>query len=154
MYSIRASTPGSLTLTFSEHVSTEEALRAVSQAFALADAGTIPKAICDITTVERGPTGSLVIAAALASRMRSGIRIAFVTTAGQRRYIRRIARFSGIREGLGLFHSVDEASDWLREERASTRKMSSTELRHYRELTRPRNAPGESPAPARRRGAA
>jgi hypothetical protein len=146
MYVIRAATPDALTVTFSEKVSTEEALRAISQAFALADAGAITNATCDLRAIERGPGNALIIAAALASRMSDSMRVAFIVEPAQRPYVRRIARFTGIRTGLGLFESEDEAKSWLSEAPSLRRRISSTELRHYQELTRQR----ETAQPARR----
>jgi hypothetical protein len=154
MYVIRVS-GDALSVTFSEHVHTDEALRAISQSFALADAGAIRHATVDLTGIEKGPANSLVIAVALASRMQPGLKVAFVCGALQRPYIRRIARFSGIREGLGLFESQANAQHWFAGNPPAERRLSSTERRHLQELARHR-IPGASQGveQTRRRGAA
>ncbi|HMO64107.1 MAG TPA: hypothetical protein PKE47_02590 [Verrucomicrobiota bacterium] len=153
MYVIRA-VGEHLAVTFSEQVTTDECLRATSQAFALADAGLIRRATVELGAVTSGPSSSMVVAAALASRMRPELRVAFVCGAAQRPYIRRIAKFSGIREGLGLFETVEHAEAWLAST-GSARRLSSTELRHLRELARERGAEqGAKSKGESRRGAA
>lgn len=145
MYAIRAS-GNTLQVSFSDVVPTEEALRAISQAFALADAGSIAAAICDLRDITRGPANSLVVAAALASRYRMGMRVAFIASPGQVPFIRRVARASGIREGLGVFDSIPRAESWL----AARGSESRGSRRHVEELLRARTS---QPAP-RRHGAA
>jgi len=152
MYVIRAHGPGSLEVTFSERVTTAEALRAISQAFALADAGSAASALCDVSAVERGPGSYLELAVALATRVHPGMRIAFVAARPQRPFLARLARFSGIAGGLGIFESRAEAEQWRRAE-SPRREPSGRVQRHYRELTRQRTPTGQAP-PAPRRGAA
>jgi len=152
MYVIRAPGPGSLEITFSDRVTTAEGLRAISQAFALADAGSVTSALCDLTGIERGPANYLELAVALATRIRPGMRIAFVASRAQRPFVSRLARFSGIGDGLGLFETRTNAEQWCNGE-SRGRQPSSREMRHYRELaqTRPQT---EQPQRAPRRGAA
>ena len=126
MYVIRAPGPNALEVTFSGRVTSAEGLRAISQAFALADAGSVRTALCDLSEVERGPGNYLELAVALATRIRPGMRIAFVAGRGQRPFVRRLARFSGIQQGLGLFERRAEAERWLRE--AGTRASLSRTL--------------------------
>lgn len=139
MYVIRAPGPKALDVTFSERVTGPEGLRAIAQAFALADAGSVTSAICDLTGVERGPGNYLELAVALATRIRPDMRIGFVATRAQRPFVQRLARFSGIRDGLGLFETRKEAERWLAEA-SSIHGASSARRRHYREIAQPRLA--------------
>ncbi len=137
-------------MTFSDRVTSAEGLRAISQAFALADAGAVTAALCDLSDVRRGPGNYLELGVALATRIRSGMRIAFVAGRAQRPFVRRLARFSGIREGLGLFETRQEAERWL-SAAAGAPAPSSVRRRHYQEIARPRTTGSE---PGRRKGAA
>lgn len=150
MFVIRAPGPRALDVTFSARVTSQEGLRAIAQAFALADAGSATSAICDLTQVERGPGNYLELAVALATRIRPGMRIAFVATRAQRPFVGRLARFSGIRQGLGMFETRREAEHWLAESSANP-GTSSVRRRHYRAIARPRSG---DPATEPRRGAA
>lgn len=136
MYAIR-DTGKTLQVTFSGPVSTEEALRAVSQAFALADAGSLSAATCDLREITRGPGSAILVAAALGSRFRSGMRVGFIISSGQLPLVRRIARFSRIPEGLGVFESFERAESWVT---ASSSSPSSASRRHIEELSRTRTS--------------
>lgn len=150
MYVIRAPGPNALEVVFSERVTTVEGLRAITQAFALADAGSVTSALCDLTEVQRGPGNYLELAVALATRIRPGMRIAFVGGRMQRPFVRRLARFSGIRQGLGIFETRRDAARWL-QDGAAPQTGSSTRRRHYEQIARPQTA---APEPSTKRGAA
>lgn len=139
---------------FSGYVSTGEALRAASQAFALAEAGHLDRAICDLRGVERGPEGLQVVRAACAGRIPPGARVALVAGPAQRRLARWLARMGGRHGAVAEFPSREEAEEWLGQEQPRIR-LSSTELRHLRELAgRPALPPLSRGEAARRSGAA
>ncbi|MGE5594497.1 MAG: hypothetical protein ACM3S1_00520, partial [Hyphomicrobiales bacterium] len=107
MYAIRVDDQRKLLrLELSGRVTTDEALRAVSQAYALAEAGAILGVLCDLTPLDRGPAGLLLVAAAVAAGYREGMRLAFVGGEHQARAAERVVRFSGLREGAGCFDTV------------------------------------------------
>ncbi|MGE0599198.1 MAG: hypothetical protein AB7J35_07865 [Dehalococcoidia bacterium] len=135
MYSIRVRADVEvLEAVFTASVTTEEALRAVSQAFVLAEAGNISRAICDLREVEDGlPHGSLsVIAASFTSRLSAGQRIAMLCTPEQLPVARRFARFARIGEELGVFTRAADADAWI--ESAPSTRLSETMLRHMRAI--------------------
>lgn len=116
-------------------LTTEEALRAVSQAFTLAEAGNIRGVICDLAGVHRGPGGLLIVAAAFASRFQPSMRVAFVGSGARLDIARRFIRFSGVRNGLRAFGEAGEASAWLNPVlRRPKPRLSTTELRHAQEM--------------------
>ena len=79
MYAIRVQVEeGRLAVRASGQVGPEEALRAVSQAFALAEAGSITRATCDLSAVEGGSSGIVVLGAAFASRVQPSQQVAIV----------------------------------------------------------------------------
>ncbi len=116
-------------------LTTEEALRAVSQGFTLAEASRIRGIYCDVERLNRGPGGMLVVSAALASRFVSGMRMAFVGTSPQMDVARRLIRFSGVRGGLATFDTEAEAEEWLAPALAQPgRRLTGTALRHAETL--------------------
>ena len=116
-------------------LTTEEALRAVSQGFTLAEAGRIRGIFCDLAGLNRGPGGMLIVSAALASRFRPDMRMAFVGNATQLHVARRLIRFSGVRSGLATFDTVAEADEWLAPALAQPkRRLTGTALRHAERL--------------------
>ncbi len=119
---------------FSGTVTTEEALRAVSQAFILAEASNVTRAICDLREVENGLAhGSLsVIAAGFTARLRAGLRIAVVCTPAQLPVARRFARFAKIGEELGVFTRATDARAWIAS--SPNGRISETLLRHMRAI--------------------
>lgn len=136
MYTMRVdATTNLLSVECRERLTTEEALRAVSQAFALAEAGNIRGLLWDLSQLRRGPGGLLVVAAAVACRYQTGMRIALVGSGIQLELARRFIRFSGLRTGLRSFDSEGQAHRWLSPvlARPETR-LSHTELRHAREM--------------------
>jgi hypothetical protein len=132
MYSLREDGVRKLLLIeLSERLTTEEALRAMSQAFMLTEASKIRGVRCDVTRITRGPGGLLMVAAALASRYRPALHIAFVADTAQLPFISRLIRFSGVRENLRAFESAAEADTWLAPALGQPQKrLSSTARRH------------------------
>ena len=155
MYSIRAQHGELLDTEFSGRLTTTEALRAVSQSFALAEADGIRRAMCDVRGVERGPGNLLLVAAAFASRYQRGMRVALVSRPEQFGLVQRFARYTGGRAGVGAFVTPEAAADWLDSEDVAPR-LSSTELRHLTDLARqwPRRAVDPAEGQGRRSGAA
>lgn len=144
MYAMRADPERrELRIDFTGRLTHEEALRAVTQGFALVDAGALTTALCDLRDVERGPGGLLPIAAALAVRFRPGLKVAFIAEEEQLPYVRRLQRFSGIGRELGVFEAEEAARAWLTAE-APRRARATTEQRHVEHLA--------ASQPTRRRG--
>lgn len=135
MYVIRADATHVLHAGFSGRPTTEEALRALSQAFALAEAGGIMLATCDIREVERAPGNLVVLAAAFAACHVRGMQVAFVSRPEHHTIVRRFTRYTGVRVGLGVFEHPGQAMQWLTGA-AVPALRSSTESRHYSELAR------------------
>lgn len=138
MYSIRVNADtNQLLVALSGRLSTNEALRAVSQAFTLAEAGNILAISCDTTQLRRGPAGVVLVGTALAARYRPGMRIAFIGEGLHRAFAERVARFSGIAAtGISAFESTADARAWLAPVLQRTPRLSGTELRHVESLTR------------------
>ncbi len=131
MYSLREDAASRLLLVeLSDRLTTDEALRALSQAFMLTDASKIRGVRCDVTRITRGPGGLLMVAAALAARYRPALRIAFLAGAEQLPFVTRLIRSSGLRENLRAFESATEADAWLAAIAEPRRRFSSTERRH------------------------
>lgn len=135
MYSIRAQHGILVEAELSGRLTTAEALRAASQAFALAEAEGIRRAVCDVRGVERGPGNLLLVAAIFASRYREDMRVALVSRPEQLAMVQRFARYTGGRAGVGAFVTPEAAADWLDSEAVAPR-LSSTELRHLTDLAR------------------
>lgn len=136
MYAIRASDESDLLeAVFSGSASLDEILRAVSQAFSLAEAGGIVRAICDVRDIEAGLTQSSLplIAAAFTVRFSAGQRVAVLCTPEQLPFTRRFARFARIGEELGVFTRRSDAEEWLA--RTPPRRLSETVLRHMMSIT-------------------
>lgn len=124
-----------LTVEMRGRLSTEEALRAVSQGFTLAEASRINGILCDVNGLVRGPGGLLIVAAALAARFHPTTRMAVVGNSAQLNVTRRLIRFSGVRNGLRTFDSTAEAEGWLAPVLARPqRRLSGTALRHAASL--------------------
>ncbi|MGB4862342.1 MAG: hypothetical protein WBO97_07780 [Tepidiformaceae bacterium] len=135
MYAIRVRVDGNvLEAAFSGLVTTEEALRAVSQAFVLAEAANISRAVCDLRGVDEGlsPGSISIIAASFSARFHPGQRIAILCTPAQLPVARRFARFAQIGEGFGVFTREADAETWL--QRAPSHRISETMLRHMRAI--------------------
>lgn len=155
MYSIRAQRGELLDTELSGRLTTAEALRAVSQSFALAEADGIWRAVCDVRAVERGPGNLLLVAASFASRYQEGMRVALVSRPEQLALVRRFARYTGSRAGVAAFLTPEAAANWLDSEDVAPR-LSSTEQRHLTEFARQwlRTSPGPVEDQGRRSGAA
>lgn len=132
MYVIRVrDEDGLLGVSFSGHVAPEEALRAVNQAFALAEAGGIDRCICDLRELKYGPGSLVVLGAALAAHIGPEHRIALVCDRRQLSLSRRLARAGGFDERLGTFSREADATDWL--QTAFQHRLGSTALRHFQQ---------------------
>lgn len=142
MYAIRVDSERHvLLITVGARLTTAEALRAASQAFSLADAVGIRAVCCNISALERGPGGSLVVAATIAARFAPPMRIALVGGPWQARSARRLIRFSGIQRGMRFFTETMDAEVWLVPAMTHSRpRLSLTERHHLQEAL---------PAPAR-----
>jgi hypothetical protein len=92
---------------------TVEALRAVSQVAALAEAGEIWALLVTVDDAARGPAARDLLAAALAANRRDGLRVAFVVAAPAQRYISRLVRGFEAAGNIRLFATEDEARRWL-----------------------------------------
>jgi hypothetical protein len=135
MYSIRAQHGRLLDVELSGRLTTTEALRAVSQSFALAEADGIRRAVCDVRDVERGPGNLLLVAAIFASRYQPGMRVAVISRPEQFGMVQRFTRYAGARAGVAAFVTPEAAADWLDSDDVAPR-LSSGELRHLTALSR------------------
>lgn len=113
MYTIQVTPEGRLRATVSGRVTTSEALRLVSQGFALAEAGAITDLLVDVRGVERGPGQWLMLAAVVSSRLEEPMRLAVVTGPRQEPVVRRILRYSGARRRAALFMDDGAALRWF-----------------------------------------
>ncbi|MBI2767481.1 MAG: hypothetical protein HYX53_16420 [Chloroflexi bacterium] len=137
MYSIRVdSVRNLLVVELTGRVTTAEALRAVSQGFTLAEAGSIWAISCDLTAVRRGPGGMLVVAAAVASRLREGMQVALIG-GRQRAFAERLMRFSGAPDALHAFDDAAAAQAWLTPLLRKPPRISETERRHASTIVGP-----------------
>lgn len=130
MYAIRVEPQNHrLHVVLSGRVTTEEALRALSQSALLLDTDGLSEILCDITEIDRGPGRLLTIASSLALRMPATARMALITGPQQERITRRILRFSGAGNRARCFSDEDHAMGWL-EERQVIAKPVTPEARH------------------------
>lgn len=113
MYTIRVTPEGRLAAEVSGHLTTAEALRLISQGFALAEAGALTDLVVDVRGVERGPGQWLMLAAVVASRLEGPMRLAVVAGTRQEPVVRRILRYSGVRGRAAVFLSEDAALRWF-----------------------------------------
>ena len=136
MYAIRVDASRHiLNIELSGRLTTAEALRAVSQAFALAEASSLRGAICDTRELRRGPGGLLLVAAAIAFGTQPGMRIAFLSRAPQEALLERLIRYSGSPTGLQVVETLAEADAYVEPVfRRNGPHFGSTELRHAEEL--------------------
>lgn len=152
MYQIRVR-PGSdaLEATFSEELTARESLRAISQAFALANAGAVARALCDIRGVSSGPPVEALapIAASLRARLGTGQRVALLCWPAQLALVRRFARAASGGCEVGVFTRDEDARQWL--ESAAGQRLSTTAMRHLRADP---NAAAEAPESGKRRRSA
>lgn len=136
MYAIRVdATRHLLQIELSGRLTTDEALRAVSQAAALAEAGGLRAIACDMRMLHRGPARSLGVAAMVALRFQAGMRIAFIGTLQQVRAADRFVAFSGVGPGAQFFESTADGDAWLEPVlRRAGPLAASTERRHATDL--------------------
>ncbi len=136
MYAIRVDTRRHvLEVEFSGRMVTAEAVRAVAQAAALAEAGGLRAVACDLRGLQRGPAGLLKVAALVALRFQPGMRLALVGGAGQGAFADRFIAFSGMGDAVQLFEDDGDAHAWLEPVlRKAGPRVSSTELRHANEI--------------------
>lgn len=113
VYTARVTAEGRLLIEASERLSTAEALRMISQGFALADAGGLTEIVADVRQVRRGPGQWLVLGAVVASRMEPMMRLAVIAEPRQAAVVRRILRYSGLRDRAQLVGDEAEALRWL-----------------------------------------
>ncbi|MEO9255575.1 MAG: hypothetical protein ABI305_08555 [Tepidiformaceae bacterium] len=131
-----------LLVAMSGRLTSSETLRAVSQAATLAEAVGIQAVCCDVTDVENGPGGSLVVAAMIAIRYAAPMRIAFVGSPVHSQAIRRLIRFSGVRGALRFFGTTMGAEAWLTPVMSpSQQRLSLTEKMHLRDTLQAEQAP-------------
>lgn len=144
MYTVRVTPEGRLVAEVSGRLSTEEALRLISQGFALAEAGAITDLLVDVRGVERGPGQWLVLGALLASRMADPMRLAVVAGTAQEPAARRILRYSGLRNRATVVMDEPAAARWFAERfRAGAREGSRARRRAAAERERAGEAAAE-----------
>lgn len=129
MYRMRVTAENVLEVALSGNVALPEALRAVTQAAALMEAGGIRRCACDLRDVSRSPEGGRAIAAALGARLPAASRVAFVVGRRQRGYTAALIRRSGLAESTAMFDSPAKGLAWL-DGRAGT-GISARKRRHY-----------------------
>lgn len=136
MYAIRVdATRHILKIDLSGRVTTPEALRAVSHAFALAEASALTAVVCDIRKVRRGPGGLLPVAATISFRLSPGMRIALLGLPEQEPFVERIISYAGSAPGLQFLESETEAATFVEPIlRKKSGSIGSTELRHAEEI--------------------
>lgn len=139
MFTIRAdASQRMLRLDLSGRVVTREALRALSQAFSMAETSRITAIQCDVTEIERGPARLLMLAAVFSVRWHEPMRIAFVGRPVQAPFVRRFINFSGRSHAMGFFVPSELPQDWLLgglpPPPARPPRLSGTARRHARQL--------------------
>lgn len=153
MYSIQDdATTGLIRISLSGRVPTAEAARAVSQAFALAEAGGRQLLLCDLREVTRGPEEPAVLVSLVRAGAAANLRFAFVGNGKQLRMARKVAHEAGIGLQSGVFTRLDDATAWLAggAQRKHSR-MSGTERRHAEHLL---GGAADEDVEPRRRGSA
>jgi len=153
MYAIRVDPREMVVAGLDGAVSTEEALRCAWQAAVLAGAGNLKRVLCDLRGMERRPRSLRMIAESVQATRPGGLRLALVIRPDQEAAAARFAQMAG-GGWTGVFGGVEGALRWLGEE--AEPRLSATEARHYRELTRQWHAvpKGSEEGEARRTGVA
>lgn len=141
MYAIRVRTGEPwVDVVVSEQVAPEEALRAISHAYALAEASQLTRALCDFTALTRPVAPSMVVlGAAFAARFAAEQRVAVLCAPAHLSFCRRLARLSGFGENFGLFTREADARNWL-EANATAAYVPETTRRHLEASTGTREA--------------
>ena len=146
MYSIQVkASVGIVHACFTGHVAPDEALRAVAQGAALADAGAISRGLCDLSEMDAGLGSLVVLGTALKARFGPDQQLAIVCKSHQLPGLRRLVRLASFEGQLGLFTRERDAVDWLAAEPAG---LSITAARHF--VSQHDSAPPAA-APAKRR---
>lgn len=147
MYAIRVRAEQAvIEVVVSGRVDPEEGLRAASQAFALAQAGHITRAFCDLSAVGRDAASITVLGAGLAARLQPQQRVAVLCTGAQLAFCRRLAHRSGFAGNLGIFTREADARAWLTAP-AGRGRLAGPARRHFL-------ADGAATEPARKTRAA
>lgn len=118
-----------LGVSMSGHVGLEEALRAVSQSFALAEAGGLDRCVCDLRELTPGVGTLVILGTGLSAHLGSRQRVALVCNTKQISACRRLARVGGFDDRLGIFSREADAIAWLELERQY--RLGETALRHF-----------------------
>lgn len=129
MYRIRVTTEDVLEVALSGNVPLPEAMRAVTQAAALMEAGGIRRCTCDLRDVSGAPGGGGAIAAAVGARLPTGARVAFVVSRRQRGYTAALVRRAGLEGSTGMFDSPAKGLAWLNGRAGAG--ISARKRRHY-----------------------
>lgn len=148
MYRMRVTVEDVLEVTLAGSVPLPEALRAVTQAAALMEAGGVRRCTCDVREISRPPEGGAAIAASLEARLPAGTRVAFVAGRRQRGYIAALVRRSGLAESMGVFDSTEKGLAWL--EGRVTTGISARKRRHYAAIAAAAEADSTSAGAAQR----
>lgn len=153
MYAIRVDENRKLLrVELSGWLTTDEALRAVSQSVTLAEASDIAAIMCDMTQLERGPAGVLLVGAAITTGLGPGMRLALVGRRPHLRAAARVLRFAGLRQGAATFEGIPDAERWLAPVLRQPSRLSQTELRHAEALGLAPRSGAQSAARQRRPG--
>jgi hypothetical protein len=137
MYVIRSLQPSALLhVELSGCVSTEEALRAISQAATLASVDGAVSVLCDVSAVSEAPDTLVPAAVLLGSAISPAMRVAVVSQPHQQPLIEKLMRVARVRRLVRFFQDQQSASAWLAS--ASRRRISETGLRHATEPAKAR----------------
>ena len=139
-----------LLIVCSGRLSTDEALRAVSHAYALAEAGGIDAVSCDLTAVRRGPASAFRVAAAITSLHHGRVRAAMVIGNRGTAKLQRLIDLTGLKVAVRVFEDQEAAGAWLTgTNEPSVPRIGVTEAQH---LAGPLSAPfAQKPAQRRPR---
>jgi hypothetical protein len=151
MYVIRVRSgngPDRIEAEFSGQMSTAEAMRAVSQGFALAHAGGLTSILADVRSIESGPDALEIIAVAMSLHMTPNFRCALLCQSSQVKLARRFARGTRLGRQLAIFTSETSADGWL--DVVPEQRLGLTEQLHVRRVD---SASSDAPAAKRRQSA-
>jgi hypothetical protein len=143
-----------LNVELSGFVSTEEALRAISQAGTLAEAGHARVIRCDIHTVQEGPDCRPLVAAALAANSRPSFAVAFVGQPEKLRSLRPLLRRLATVGRVQCFESNAAAEAFIGEVCGLRTSLPATAQRHVDDLFGSQSPPPSPAASASRRATA
>lgn len=131
-------------------VTSAEAIRLVSQAFAFAEAGGRSRVLCNLSGVLRGP-GEIDALAAMLRLRPAALRIAFVGGGEQLKAAVKLAQMAGLERWAGAFSNNADADAWLSLPSSEQSALSETAKRHLRKyaaegVARPRGVKVAEPA--------